>query len=303
MKKAEILEQWWGPFPAIVTPFDEAGRIVAEDFRSLVRSYLEDGVRGIIVGGHNGESWALEIDDLEQLVAMAVEEVENTIPILCGIEDRRSEIVVEKAKRAASAGARGIMVEPPYIVTTSTDSEMIDRLVRIADGSPVPIMLYNNPRRTQVGIKPSVLAKLAKHENIVAIKESTRDFGEFSLKVELVRKDINIFVGPATFILPGILYGAAGYVSTGPIELMRKEGRQLYDLAASGKWQEAIPLQFKAGKVYLALFGLGTWPAALKAAMNILDRPAGIPRLPVHPLGPSETDQLANKLREIGILS
>jgi 4-hydroxy-tetrahydrodipicolinate synthase len=303
MKKQEILEKWWGPFPAIVTPFDEKGRIVPESFRTLVASYVEDGVRGIIVGGHNGESWALKPKDLEELVALAVDEVKNQLPILCGIEGRSPEDVVETARIVEGAGAEGIMVEPPYIVTTSTDAEIIDRFERIANKSPLPIMMYNNPRRTQVGLKPAVVAQLAKHENIAAIKESTRDFGEFTLKLELSREDINIFVGPATFILPGVLYGAKGFVSTGPMELMRKDGRRLYDLAAAGKVEEAIPLQFTAAKIYIALFGLGTWPAALKAAMNALGRSVGIPRLPIHPLGQEEVDHLTKTLREIGILT
>lgn len=293
---------WRGPFIAIATPFDAQGKIVEDDFRGLVSGFLDDGAAGIIVAGHNGESWALKHGEPERLVRIAVNEVRGRVPVLCGVESRDADGAVEEARSLAGAGAQGIMVEPPYVVTTSTDAELIDRFERIASGSPVPLMLYNNPRRTQIHLKPEILATVAKHPNIVALKESIRDFGELTAKIELAGKDLNIFVGPATLILPGILFGAKGFVSSGPMELMRRDGFRLYELAAKKLVDDAIPLQFTATRIYRMLFGIGTWPAALKAALKAIGRPAGLPRLPVHPLGPQEEEKLKNTLRELGIL-
>jgi len=303
MKKQDIMKKWYGPFIAIVTPFDEHGRIVAEDFRTLVNSFIEDGATGIIVGGHNGESWALKTKDLEQLVALAVDEAKSRVPILCGLEGRSAEDVVEEAKAVAGVGAEGIMVEPPYIVTTATDAEILDRFERIANNSPIPVMMYNNPRRTQIHLNPSMVARLAKHENIVALKDASRDLADLTLKIAMAGKDISIFVGPSTLILACVSFGAKGFISSGPMELMRKDGRRLYDLAAGKKIEEGLPLQFTATKLYGILFGTGTWPAALKAAMNALGRPAGVPRLPVHRLTPEATAQLTKRLKEVGVLS
>jgi 4-hydroxy-tetrahydrodipicolinate synthase len=302
MKKNK-LEGWYGPMSAVVTPFDEGGKIIESSFRTLLHSYVEDGVSGILVGGHNGEAWALKSKELEHLVKIAAEEVGKEVKILCGIEGMKAEDIVEEAKVMAGLGAQAIVVEPPYVVTTATDPEIIDRFERIANHSPIPVILYNIPRRTQISIKPAVVAELAKHENIVGVKESTRDFAELTSKIELAGKDLSIFVGPASLILPGILFGAKGFIASGPMDLMRKDGRKLYDLSCAGRVQEALPLQFTATKIYYALMGLGTWPAALKAGLNFLGRPAGIPRLPVHPLGPKETAQLKKTLQEVGILS
>jgi 4-hydroxy-tetrahydrodipicolinate synthase len=211
--------------------------------------------------------------------------------------------VIESAGMMAEAGADGIMVEPPYIVTTSTDAEICDRFERIADRSPVPVMMYNNPRRTQISLKPEIVSQLAKHENIVAIKEATRDFAELTLKIELAAENIKIFVGPSPFILPGVMFGAHGFISSGPMELLRQDGARLFELAAAKDVNAALPLHFTVTKLYRALFGLGTWPAALKAAMNMLGRPVGQPRLPVHPLGSPETARLKETLRNVGVLS
>jgi 4-hydroxy-tetrahydrodipicolinate synthase len=293
---------WRGPFIAITTPFDAQGKIVETDFRILVNSFVNDGATGIIVAGHNGESWALKHGEFERLVRIAVNEAKGRVPILCGVESRDAAGVIEEARSVAGAGAQGIMVEPPYVVTTSTDAEIIDRFERIANDSPVPVMLYNNPRRTQIHVKPETLAKLAKHQNIVALKDASRDFGDLSAKIDLAGNDINIFVGPATQILPGILLGARGFISSGPMELMRRDGFRLYELATQQRVEEAIPLHFLATRIYRMLFGIGTWPAALKAAMNAIGRPAGLPRLPVHPLGPQEEEALKKTLRELGLL-
>jgi 4-hydroxy-tetrahydrodipicolinate synthase len=268
-----------------------------------VGGFIEDGARGIIVAGHNGECWNLTVEEMKRLISLAKEAAAGRVPVLCGIEAMTAPEVLRIAESLAAGGAEGIMVEPPYVVTTSTDAELIDRFEQIATGSPVPVLLYNNPRRTQIHINLTVLEKLAEHENIVGIKESTRDFSELTLKVQRVGKALNVFVGPSPLILPGMLIGAKGFISSGPMELLRKDGFRLYESAAAGNIREALDLHFKVTELYKALFGLGTWPAALKAALNLVGRPAGIPRLPVHPLSAGEIENMKAILRGIGVLS
>ncbi len=296
------MEKWTGPFAAVVTPFDERGHILQDDFQNLVRSFIDDGTRGIIIAGHNGECWNLKLEELIHLVGLAVEAAAGRVPVLCGTEAITVEEILEMTDGVANVGAEGIMVEPPYVVTTSTEEEIVDRFEQIATCSSLPLLLYNNPRRTQINIDVSILQKLAKHENIVAIKESTRDFSELTHKIQLVGKDINIFVGPSPLILPGLLIGAKGFISSGPMELLRNDGYRLYELAIAGKVEEALELHFKVTSLYKALFGFGTWPAALKASLNLLGRPAGIPRLPVLPLDRDETERLKVVLQEVGVL-
>ncbi len=302
MTKEKIMKKWVGPFVAIVTPFDKKGRIMQDAFQDLVRSFIDDGSRGIVIGGHNGEAWNLKKEEMKQLILLANQEAAGRVPVLCGIEAITAEEIVQTAEFLAEAGASGIMVEPPYVVMKATDAELIDRFERIASGSPVPVLLYNTPRRTQIDINVTVLEKIAKHENIVAIKESIRDFSELTLKIQRVGKDINFFVGPSPLILPGILIGATGYISSAPMEYLRKDGYRLYELAKAGKAREAMPLHFKVTELYKALMGIGTWPAALKAGLNLVGRPAGIPRLPVHPLSPAEVTKMKEILSRNGIL-
>jgi len=148
---------------------------------------------------------------------------------------------------------------------------------------------------------PEVVAKLAQHENIVALKEAVNDFAAITAKIEQTRGRLNIFVGQAALIAPGVLFGAKGFISSGPMEIMRGEGARLYELASRGDVHGVYPLHVKAIRVFTALFSMATWPATLKAAMNALGYPAGVPRLPVHSLGRAEQANLFKALEDAGV--
>jgi 4-hydroxy-tetrahydrodipicolinate synthase len=293
--------QWEGPFAAVVTPFDSTGAIQYRDFATIVERFVADGATGVIVSGHNGESWALTLDEQAELVRSAVEAVSGSVPVLCGIEQVRAADVVSSAERLAGAGAAGIMVEPPYVVTTSTREEGLDRFGAIASGSPVPVMLYNNPRRTQIDLSPEQIAELASVPNVVALKDANRDVRHLTRVLELCGERLAVFAGPSALILPGVLLGARGFVSSGPLELLGARGGAYYGLLKERRLDEALAIHTVLSAMYGVLFGTGTWPAALKAALGLLGHPAGVPRDPVRPLDAAAIERLAATMRALGI--
>ena len=111
---------------------------------------------------------------------------------------------------------------------------------------------------------------------------------------------ISILVGPCHFILPGIALGAKGFISTGPEFLGRDAGR-LVQIGQSKPTAEYAALHYKLTVVYQLLMGTGTWPAAFKAALNLIGQPAGIPRDPVLPLAGDALDKIRRALDELGI--
>lgn len=294
-------QAWEGPFAAVVTPFDAAGAIQYRDFATIVERFVADGATGVIVSGHNGESWALTLDEQVALVRAAVACTSGAVPVLCGIEHVRAGDVVHAARRLAEAGADGIMIEPPYVVTTSTREEGLDRFGAIADGSPVPLMLYNNPRRTQIDLSPEHIAELATLPNVVALKDANRDLRHLTRVLELCGERIAVFAGPSALILPGVLLGARGFVSSGPLELLGARGGAYYEILRQRRLDEALPIHTTLSAMYGVLFGTGTWPAALKAALGLLGHPAGVPRDPVRPLTPAAVERLAATMRDLGI--
>ncbi len=292
---------WEGPYAAVVTPFDERGAIRFDDFATIVERFVDNGATGVIVSGHNGESWALGLDEQVALVRAAKDAVSGAVPVLCGVEQVRSEDVVRSTQQLAEAGAEGIMIEPPYVVTTSTREETLDRFGAIADASPVPLMLYNNPRRTQIDLSPELIAELAGLPNVAALKDANRDLRHLTRVLDLCGDRIAVFAGPSALILPGVLLGARGFVSSGPLELLGARGGAYYRLLRERRLDEALPIHTTLSAMYGVLFGTGTWPAALKAALGLLGYPAGVPRTPVRPLAPAAVESLRTTMVELGV--
>jgi 4-hydroxy-tetrahydrodipicolinate synthase len=289
-------------FPAIVTPFDESGRIDDAGFTTIVERFTEWGVHGLVIAGHNGESWALRPGERAHLVRLARAVFQDRLPIVVGIDAVAPAEVIEEAHDVLKAGADGIMVEPPFLVATATRQETMTRYRTVLDGAGCPVIIYNNPRRTQINLTVEVTAELAQHERVAGVKESVRDLAHLVTLINKVGDNATVFVGPAPFILPGLIMGARGFISSGPLELLGARGVELYYAARAGDLERARPLAYVATAMYPVLFGIGTWPASLKAAMQMMGLPAGIPRPPVLPLDREATEKLRGHLAEIGLL-
>ena len=291
-----------GVFPAIITPFREDGSIDDGGFTTVVEKFAEWGIHGLVIAGHNGESWALRPGERSHLVKLARGVFGDRMPVVVGIDAIAPTDIIAEAHEVQEAGADGIMVEPPFLVTTATRAETIGRFREILDGAGCPVIVYNNPRRTQIMLTLDITTELAQHRQVAGIKESVRDLAHLVTLIRRVGNNATVFVGPAPFILPGIIMGARGFISSGPLELLGRGGVNLYDAARTGDLDRARPLAYTATAMYPVLFGLGTWPASLKAAMTMMGLPAGIPRRPVLPLDGETTEKLRRSLVELGLL-
>ncbi|MDR7555503.1 MAG: dihydrodipicolinate synthase family protein [Armatimonadota bacterium] len=293
---------WEGVFAAIITPFDEDGRIDEKGFSTIVERFTEWGIHGLVIAGHNGESWALRAGERSRLVRLARGVFGDRLPVVVGIDAVAPAEIIEEAHQVLDAGADGIMVEPPFLVTTATRDETLTRYRAVLDGAGCPVLVYNNPRRTQINLTLDITVELARHERVVGVKESVRDLAHLIMLIRQVGDDATVFVGPAPFILPGLIMGAKGFISSGPLELLGPRGVELYEAARAGDLERARPLAYTATAMYPVLFGIGTWPASLKAAMKMLGLPAGVPRAPVLPLDRQATEKLRQHMIELGIL-
>lgn len=294
---------WEGVIPAMITPFAPNGDIDDGAFRAVTARFVEWGIHGLVLAGHNGEGWALRAGERSHLTRLARAVVGDRMPVVVGIDAIAPDDIIAETREVLAAGADGIMVEPPFVVTTATRRETIDRFRAILDGAGCPVLLYNNPRRTQIQLTVDVLAELSRHEMTAGIKEATRDLAHLIDLIRAVEARVTVFVGPAPFILPGVLMGARGFISSGPLELLGRGAVDLYDALREGDLDRARPLAYLATTMYPLLFGLGTWPAALKAAMSMLGLPAGLPRRPVLPLDPESTAKLRGRLTALGLLA
>ena len=293
---------WKGVFVVSVTPFTETGEINTDDFERCIDFYLGSGIHGLIVGGHASESWALETEELELLARIAIKKIDGRIPVIVAIEKVIEKEIIEIANACSASGADGIMVQPPNIISSATDEEIVNRYEEISNGIKVPMMLYNNPRRTQILLTASLINRLSKIDKIVAIKETHKSFNHLTELIHLCGNKLSIFVVIGEHVFPGLLIGADGYMSPGAVELLGKKGVELYECVVNSDINRAKELHFKLASICNAITTLGTMPVAMKEAMNLLGVPAGYPRRPVLPLNENKKRILIETLKKLGLL-
>ena len=190
---------------------------------------------------------------------------------------------------AKAAGVAGAMVLPPYYCLPS-DDEVVEHYQRISDGIELPILLYNTPGRTRVDLVPDLLERIVQAEYVVAIKESSAEFLRVERLLNKFSDAIQVMTGhSADRGVPSVLMGAKGWVSSLETQILGEEAISMYRLATSGQVEEANRIQLKTVKLDEEIRRFGTFPANLKAAMNLLGRSGGYPRSPLLPLSDEQT--------------
>ncbi len=294
---------WTGNFPAVITPFTAAGEIDEKKFLENIEILIADGVDGIIVSGSNGESWALEPDERLRLFTIAAQLIKGRVPVLGGTGGIITHWVAELTLAAKEAGCDGAMIMPPYYAMVNR-KEVGQHYRTISETAKLPILLYNSPAATGVNLTAEFCVELAEIDYVVAIKQSVPDFVEFANTVDAVGERIQVFTGNSGKRgLAAAMVGAVGFVSSEDPHVMGAEGVSLWKVSQSGDLAAARALQAKILRMKNALGAIGTAPASMKAAMNILGRPGGHVRRPLLDLDAAETERVCAALDDLGLLS
>lgn len=287
---------WKGSFVAVVTPFASSSEIDEAAFQQNIEFLLAGGADGIVVSGCTGESWALSADERLRLFRLAVETVGTRGPVIAGTGSVPTQAVIDLSRAAKDVGVAGLMVLPPYYCMAGA-REVTEHYRAISDNVQHPILLYNIPRRTGFNMTPEFLDDLVKIEWIAAIKESSNDFIQTEATIAAVGDRITVFTGhSAERAVPALLMGAKGFVSSMESQIMGAEAIGMYDLVQAGRLDEARAVQHRTLALDIQMRKCGTFPANLKAAMNVLGRDAGVPRRPLLPLTAGEIDQVKGVL-------
>jgi 4-hydroxy-tetrahydrodipicolinate synthase len=288
-----------GNVPAVVTPFAENGAIMMDAYQALVAWHLEQRADGICVAGDNGEIWSLSADERRDLAAATVKLAAGRVPVIMGVSSTTAKQTIAYAEIAAAAGVDALMIGPQSYVMKATTKELVQRMEAIYRAVPLPIVLYNSPRRTNISLTIEWMRALTEAVNIVALKEASREFFYLSHVIRNFADKLAVMVGPAPYILPGLALGAAGFISSGP-ELLGDLASTLMRQATAAPTPALRETQYRLTRVYETLMALGTWPSALKAGHRLIGREAGVPRDPVLPLEPDAVAALETVLRECG---
>ena len=195
------------------------------------------------------------------------------------------------------------MVLPPYYCMAGRRG-IVEHYRAISDAVRHPVLVYNVPRRVGFNLTPDVVEELVDIEWLVAIKESSNDFIQTESTINRVGDRMLVFTGhSAERGVPAVLMGAHGYVGSTDSQVMGRDALGMYNLAKSGDIAGARAIQMRALALDQSLKPIGTFPANLKAAMNLLGRPGGYPRRPLLPLTPSQVSQVQEVLDRMGLAS
>jgi 4-hydroxy-tetrahydrodipicolinate synthase len=295
--------KWWGPIPAIVTPFDDRGAIDEKLLASNIDILMSKGATGIVIGGCTGEFWAMSMEERIALFKMGVKAMAGRGFVIAGSGAVRIEDAIMLTRAAHDAGCDGGLVLPPFFVKLNDDEIFAhyEALSKAVDG---PVMLYNIPGNAVNALSPALVRRLADLDRIVGVKESSGDWNNYYATAIAVQDRLRVFCGPSSvFGVPAVQAGADGVIDCFP-NMWAPGCLDLYYAARDGKIEEARRLQ-EIGVRLTTLFTTGgrTLYPATKAAMDMLGLPGGKLRPPLQPLTGEPLAGLRLGLIELGLLT
>jgi 4-hydroxy-tetrahydrodipicolinate synthase len=282
--------EWRGVFPAVTTQFKADQSLDLEATAAHVEHLVQSGVHGLIMLGTVGENCSLEPEEKREVLRAAVEAAKGRVPVLSGVAECTTAAACRFAADAEKLGASGLMVLPA-MVYKSDRRETLAHFQAVARASGLPIMVYNNPVTYGVDITPEMLAELASEWSIVAIKESSDDVRRLTDIINATGDRFVLFCGVDDLALESLMLGASGWVA-GLVNAFPEETVRLYDLAAEGRFAEALPLY----RWFMPLLHLDTHPKLvqyIKLAQAMAGAGSEMVRAPRLPLDAEEHARIA----------
>ncbi|HBF9032325.1 TPA: 4-hydroxy-tetrahydrodipicolinate synthase [Clostridioides difficile] len=286
-----------GSAVALVTPFTEDNNVNFEKLGELIEYHIENGTDALVVCGTTGEATTMSESEIFAVIKYTVEKVNKRIPVIAGTGSNNTMLSVHMSQEAEKLGVDGLLIITPYYNKTNEKGLKL-HFETIANSVKLPIILYNVPGRTKVNIKPSVVAELAKIDNIVAVKEASGDLAQVAEIAKLVPKDFAIYSGNDDTILPLLSLGGSGVISV-LANICPKETHDLVTKFFEGDIEGSKKLQLDMDALIAALF-IEVNPVPVKTAMNILGFNVGDLRLPLAGMEETNLNVLKQELTNFG---
>jgi len=273
--------EWNGVFPALTTKFTAQDTLDFALIEKNLNAQLEAGVNGVIVGGSLGEASVISQEEKFELVRFMVDRVNGRVPVIMNIAEGSTRDAVRHAKEAARHGASGLMLLPPMRYK-SDHRETVAYFKAVAESTPLPIMIYNNPVDYKIEVTLDMFDELAAHKNIQAVKESTRDVSNVTRLINRFGDRFKILCGVDPLAMEELLMGAHGWVA-GLVCAFPKETVAVYRLVKAGRMDEAL----KIYRWFLPLLELDIHPKLVQyiklaeAEVGIGSETVRPPRLPL----------------------
>jgi 4-hydroxy-tetrahydrodipicolinate synthase len=288
-----------GVYTALVTPFLEDGSVDEASLRKLVNFQIEEGVQGLVPMGTTGESPTLSHDEHIDIIRLVVQHAAGRVPVIAGAGSNSTQEAIDLSTRSKESGVAATLQVAPYY-NKPTQEGLYRHYWSIAEEVDLPLIVYNIPGRCGVNINNDTMLRLAKHKNIVGVKEAT---GNLPQAMELISSKPDSFVllsGDDNMTFPLIALGGKGVISVAS-NLIPRRMVEFVKNALEGNLEEARKLHYRLLPLFKGLF-VETNPIPIKAAMSLKGMMKEVYRLPMYPMQKNNKENLTKLLKEMDIL-
>lgn len=258
----------------MITPLSDKDQLDREGTVKLTEHLIAGGVHALFLLGTTGEAQSLTYRLRYEFVELVCKQVNGRIPILVGITDTCIEESIRLAEFARECGAVGVVAAAPYYFTPS-QQELIEYYTALADNIPLPLYLYNMPANVKVFLEPNTVRVLAKHPNIVGLKDSSANMTYFETLLYTLenREDFALYVGPEELTGECVLMGGDGGVNGGA-NMFPHLYVAMYNAACAGNLEEVRRLQKIIMKISTTFYSVGKYGSSylkgVKCALSLL---------------------------------
>ena len=282
---------------AMATPFTPDGALDTDTAAALATRLVDSGCDGLVLSGTTGESPTTTDAEKITLLRAVLEAVGDRARVIAGAGSYDTAHSVHLAKACAAEGAHGLLVVTPYY-SRPPQSGLVAHFSAVADATELPVVLYDIPPRSMVPIEWDTLRTLARHPNIVAVKDAKGDLpGAAAIMAET---SLAYYSGDDALNLPWLAVGAVGFISVWG-HLAAGRLREMLSAFSSGDIATARKISVSLGALNNAQSRLGGVTMS-KAGLRLQGFDAGDPRLPQMPATPSQVDELAADMRAAEVL-
>nr|WP_165888606.1 4-hydroxy-tetrahydrodipicolinate synthase [Mannheimia granulomatis] len=288
-----------GSIIALVTPMTH-GEVDYQDLKKLVEYHIQAGSHGIVSVGTTGESTTLSIDENVKVIKKTVEFADGRIPVIAGTGSNATSEAITMTKLLANSGVAGCLSVVPYY-NKPTQEGMFLHYKAIAESTDLPQILYNVPGRTGSDLKPETIGRLAKIENIVAVKEATGDLSRLPLIKQLAGEDFIFLSGDDATGFESMKLGGQGVISV-TNNVAAADMAKMCNLALAGKFDEAEEINNRLMALHHDLF-VESNPIPVKWAaykLGLISEPNL--RLPLTTLSESAQPVVLKALQQAGLI-
>jgi 4-hydroxy-2-oxoglutarate aldolase len=288
-----------GVFPALTTPFGADGSVSVADVKHNITKYNSTGLAGYVAIGSTGESVLLSRKEADSILIAVKESAAPGMRLIAGTGAESTAETIERTKRAAELGYQVALVKTPYYYKPLYKPEVfIAHFRRVADASPIPVLLYSVPQFTGIALEAPEVGVLAQHPNIIGIKESSGNVQRAAELLAAVPPSFQLLVGSASMMFPSTVLGACGAILA-LASALPELCVAVFKAVRAGDVGTARALQatiLPASKVIVSQCGI----PGVKYAMDLAGYQGGPPRQPLLPLAEEQKQAIRELLAKLG---